>query len=166
MIVDQITRFGGLAGQTCIDLFITRRSNKSVLHILLVVPPYASDHCTIVSQIGRPPRRKCILKTQYIYDQGDYPSISNAIASFNWDFIDDHSLSVDDVTQRFLDKLNALLSTQIPIRHLRPKNAPWMTSDIRTAQRRRDRQHRNAKLSDSPDSWTWYRTHMNLVNSV
>ena len=41
--VDQPTRYGDTRN-SCIDLLIARKTNKTVLQNLVIAPPFASDH--------------------------------------------------------------------------------------------------------------------------
>ena len=72
--------------------------------------------------------------------------------------MDDTTIDVD-VAQRFCDRFDVLLKRHIPTRHfyLRHKDAEWMTSDIRTNQRKRDRLHNKAKRLNAPETWNAYR---------
>ena len=108
------------------------------------------------------------MKTQWLYDIGNYDELSKVISELDWDFIDEPDNDVDDVAQEFCDKLNSLLKLYIPTRqfYLRPNDADWMTSDIRTNQRRRDRLHKQAKSKNTPAAWYAYRSQRNKVNSM
>ena len=67
--INEPTRFGNTRA-SCVDHFITRRSNKSIIHTSIVSPPFDSDHCSIVVQVGRPEKRKSVLKTQWLPSRG------------------------------------------------------------------------------------------------
>ena len=171
--LDQPTRFGKCTNTTnqknsCIDLFITRRQNKTSLNNITIKAPFISDHCSIVCEVGKSQKRKAILKTRWLYRDADYAQLGKSITDSDWSFIIDTCIDVDGVAQRFSDQFALLLTDHIPTRQfqLRPNDAPWMTSDIRTNQRRRDRLHRLAKTHNSPSSWDKYRRQRNSVNSL
>ena len=161
------TRYGNQRN-SCLDLFISCKSNLNVVRDISVIPPYASDHCTVVAEVGRPAKQNAVLKTQWLYHGGDYAGLSSAIADSNWDFIEDPGLDVDGAAEQFCTQLDSLLRTYIPTRQflLRPNDAPWMTPDIRRAQRQRDRVHMRAKTVNTPELWERYRAQRNLVNSM
>ena len=166
-LVKEPTHFT-LNRQSCLDHFIFRQTNQSIVNTINVFPPFDSDHCSILVDIGRHACRKSTLKTQWLYNDGDYVRLSDDLMSCDWSFIEDMTVDVDDVAQRFCDQLDVLLKRHIPTRqfYLRPNDADWMTSDIRTKQRKRNRIHNKAKRVNTPESWYAYRVIRNEVNSM
>jgi len=157
-----------MTSKTIIDLFITRKSNTSSVTSISVLPPFASDHCTISVHVNRPRRVAAIRKQQWMYQQGDYDGLNNAIVNSDWSFIDQTSSSVDEIGRRFMDTLNQLFQRFIPVKQfiLRPRDKPWMNPQIRRAMRKRNRCHHKAKIVNSMNAWNRFKTQRNLVNSL
>ena len=169
--VSEPTRYGSQRN-SCLDLFISRKSNSYDVRTICVIPPFASDHCTVISVVGKPCKQHAVetacLKTQWLYHEGDYTGLSNAIENSNWNFIEDPELDVDGAAQQFCTQFDSLLRTYIPTRqfYLRPNDASWMTPVIRRAQRQRDRVHLRARTGNIPELWERYTTQRNLVISM
>ena len=91
---------------------------------ICVIPPFSSDHCTVISVVGKPCKQHAVLKTQWLYHEGDYTGLSNAIENSNWNFIEDPELDVDGAAQQFCTQFDSLLKTYIPTRqfYLRPND--------------------------------------------
>ena len=167
--IDQPTRFGaGDTRNSCLDLFVSRRSNNSIVHNVMVAPPYNSDHCSVIVQVGKAETRTCTVKTEWVYREGDYASLSSAIDNADWSCIDNRDLDADGAAQSFCDTFDSLLTRHIPTKTyiLRPRDKDWMTGNIRRRQRKRDRLHNKARLTDTPTAWVSYRKQRNLVNSL
>ena len=111
--VDQPTRYGGTRN-SCIDLLIACKTNKTVLQNLVIAPPFARDHCSVVGEFGKRNRRPCQYKTQWLYREANYDALSTAILNTDWHFIDDSNLDIDSTAIKFSDVLNSLLSAYIP----------------------------------------------------
>lgn len=79
-----------------------------------------------MNKIRCPP---CMRKRQWL------SGLSAAIQHTDWDFIDDDTLTVDNIFDRFSNTFDQLLRRFIPVREylLRPRDKRWMISEIRTA---------------------------------
>jgi len=144
---------------TLLDPFITRSTNLSTTSLINVGLPLASDHCTINVIVNQPERVKSVRRTKWCLDRGDYPGLREAIQATNWTFLDDDDMTFDSLSAAFLDKLTKLFETYIPTKDffLRPKDKPWMSSDIRRCIRKRNRSHVKAKRTNKTEDWETFR---------
>ena len=102
--------------ESWLDHFIFRQTNKCVVCNIIIVSPLDRDHCSVLVDVGRPAGRKCILKTKWLYNDGNYTSLADDFTSFDWAYIDDPIIDIDDVAQRFCDQFDVLLKRHIPTR--------------------------------------------------
>ena len=152
---------------TCIDLLITRNTNRYSLKSLSIRDPL-SDHCQISARFGLTPKQKCIERIKWLYDQCDFVVLNEAIHSHDWGFLSDPSLNIDEKCNVFMKELDGILTAHIPVKKyfLRPNDKIWMTSDVRKEQRKKTRFYQKARLMNTPEAWARYRSQRNLVTSI
>ena len=124
-----------------------------------------TDHSQVHAHPDFHIKENCIEKTKWLFDKCDFETLNFVIQNENWTFIEDHELNIDQISETFISKLNAIFSKYIPSikYYLRPKDKPWMNNTIRREQRRRDRLHKKAKLYNTQTIWSNYRTQRNYL---
>ena len=151
----------------CIDIFVTKNTNRIRLSSIKLLSPI-SDHSQIHAHLGLRRKETCIEKTKWLFNNCDYNALNLAIQNENWSMINDPDLTIDQISEAFMAKLNSLFADFIPIKkfYLRPHDMVWMNPNIRREQRKRDRLHKKAKLRNTPQTWSDYRSQRNLVTSL
>ena len=152
---------------TCIDLLITRNTNRYPLKSLGILDP-SSDHCQITATFGVAPKQKCIEKVKWLYTSCEFNALNSTIRNHDWNFLSDQSLNINDKCKTFMNNFETILAAHIPTQKyfLRPNDKVWMTSDVRKEQRKKIRLHRKAKIQDTPEAWARYRSQRNHVTSI
>ena len=147
-LIHEPTRFGtNDVSPSCLDLIFT---NIAYLFKSVSVFPQLSkcDHCPVsgILQIvcDKP---KCYSRHVWYYDKGDYIKFRALLRNARWDSVFAKD-SVSDMCTEFMSVFHLIASECVPngMCIIRPKDKPWMNSDIRKEMRKRDRLYRRVKM--------------------
>ena len=150
--------------RTLIDWILVTCPNK--VRGAGVLDPICSDHCpvyvTIASDIQR---EKCYKRKIYDYSRANIANLKRDIEMIGnrLNLTED----IDILTSRLTDELLNSCDANIPHRSvlIRPKDPLWMNNEIRHLIRKRNRQHKIAKISNRPSDWQLFRVLRNKVIS-
>ena len=149
---------------TAIDLVFVNNNHRVVESG--VIPSTISDHhivyCTIKSGVPKAAPKTIEYRSYRTYDKKSFVRDLKAI---NWDILeesDDINSAVENWDRLFSDVANF----HAPIKKARIKGiqAPWMTSELRSAMRDRDYHHRKAVKTNSERQWSLYKKAKAFVN--
>ena len=111
---------------------------------------------------------KCYKRLIWDLNNVDESGLLNALSSIHWDdvFVDEDD--VDNLYNRWFDCFRKILETYVPNRTvvIRPRDKPWMNSDIRRAIRRRNRLLKRFCRYKDPATWELYRQQRNSTTFV
>ncbi|MCG7877682.1 MAG: reverse transcriptase domain-containing protein [Candidatus Thiodiazotropha endolucinida] len=99
----------------------------------------------------------------WLYDRGNYAELCQKVSDFDW-----NSIRNDDVNiyaESFTDNLLALAEQSIPCKTvtIRPRDLPWINSDIRKTMRKRNRLFRKYKHDHRIDTYSRFKQTRNEV---
>ena len=127
--------------ETCIDLIFTDKPASFVDSGVIPSSDPKCKHQVIHGAINfsvpcPPPYKRNIWK----YDQANVHSIKNSIGSTDWDELF-AGKSVDDMVSILTDKLLSIMSDNVPnkVVTVHDKDAPWVTSEVKSAIKRNRR---------------------------
>ena len=135
---------------TLIDLLIT--NNPSNILYSAVCEPFLDVntryHRPIISLINsEKPKTTVTHRKIWLYQQGDFNKYRNKLESTDWDSIIDSSEDINEIAQKFTDKILDIASDSIPNRIIscRKNDLPWITNEIKKLIRKRNRLRKKAK---------------------
>ena len=149
------TRFGTNSA-SCIDLIFS--DNAGLFKSCGTLPPlHNCDHCPIYGTLSLSrPREKPYKRQIWLYNKGNFQNLRNVLEDCNWDAVFLNK-SVDDMCEACVNLFLTLSKTCIPFKvvTIKPKDKPWITSDIKQLIRQRDTlfkaavRNKNLALTDS-----------------
>jgi hypothetical protein len=162
-IVDTPTRITDVS-RSMIDLiFITdplQCSSKGVIE------PFCSDHHAVYFTTSfMKLKGQCYQRRVWDYENANYDLYRDILSECNWDL---DNKNVDDQVNKITDNIIKAGENSIPnkIVNIRPYDQPWIHNEIRKAIRKRKRVHKIAKETNSPESWSVFRSVRNQVVSL
>lgn len=155
-------------GATLLDLIITNSPGYFVNSGTLS-PPSTCDHSLIYARMDISlVKQKCY--TRHIWDLSkiDENALREALLSANWDDVFTTIDDVDALYDKWYECFRQILETCVPNRTvvIRPRDKPWMNSEIRKAIRKRNRLLKNFCRRKSPATWENYRSQRNFTTSL
>ncbi len=140
-LVDFPTRFDVIYNRSsCIDFIITNESSF-VKNISSYGPVANCDHIPVAFQINaKIPKQKTFTRHVWNFKKGDFDKLNQKLAEYPWDtiFIIDN---IDDIVDTWTDVFLDLAKECIPYSKIivRPDDLPYMTSELRSQIRKKDR---------------------------
>ena len=120
-----------------------------------VLPPVAStDHCLIFCKFKfMYNKEKSYMREVWDYKNGDFVGLNTALSTAPWETGASVYDSIDDMALYWSDLFLNTCKDFIPFRKvkIRPRDKPWMTSEIRRLLRIRDRQFKRFKRTRRPE---------------
>ncbi|KAK6171783.1 hypothetical protein SNE40_018213 [Patella caerulea] len=162
-LIKEPTNFTTLPG-SCIDLFITNR--KSLISETHVNAPICSTHSPIILSLNIKTYKQLTYKrTVRNYKLADYEGLNNELMTVDWSQNVFKNDDINKIYESFLDVLNKTLIQYIPTKvvTIRPNDKPFMNNAIRIKIRNRNRAHKRAKKTNSPNHWLLFRKVRNEV---
>ena len=100
-------------------------------------------------------REKSYLKTIWDYDNANYIAINQHLQNTDWDMKFGDSDNVNIINEVINLELNSAMNTCIPkkIIRVRPRDKPWINSEIKCKIRKRNRVHKKAKFRNLASDW-------------
>ena len=148
---------------TCLDLIITQ--SPQLVKSVEDYPPFCSDH-NVPYVIIKPAahKRHSVKRTILCYDKLDHAKFTDLLLQKDWDNILTNG-TIDESCQYFTDQLLETAKRCMPTKTVtnRSDNPLWFTNDIRTLINRRNKLHKKAKRTDSPQDWTNFRQLRNEI---
>ena len=131
-------------------------SNINIIRNSAVMPDFCSDHCYLILEIKfRSLRENSYTKTILDYNNADYEYIKTHLDLIKWherlDNLNDTNVINNFINDDISFCINSFISQKI-IR-VRPKEKPWMHSNVRRRMRQRNRASKKAKQKNTPDYW-------------
>lgn len=104
----------------------------------------------------------------WIYKKGDYVKFNELISAYDWDSSLLNCENIDSACQTFTYKYLNMAKECIPRRTItiRRTDKPWMTSELRTEIRKRDRLHTIYKNKKTESSLNKFKQQRNKVNNM
>ena len=149
--------------RTLIDLMFTTRSD--IIKSSGVLDPICSDHCPIYTCIHSQKEKETTLYRKiYNYTQTDVPELKSFLKSINWDNLF-RNKTIDGMVYELTNSLRTAMDKYIPNKTvaIRNRDAPWMKAELRFLIRKRNRQHKKAKLRNSTIDWNRFKQYRNNV---
>ena len=152
---------------TVLDQFIT--NIPEMLKDVRVLDPISTcDHCPIRSTIlmkHKFNKPKAYTRHIWQYHQADFQAFKLKLEDKNWDecFAYDN---IDDVCNAWSDTFLNIARECIPnkVVTIRPNDKLFFTSQLRRLRRKKNKLHRQAKLSNTAKSWSDFRESRNYYN--
>jgi len=116
------------------------------------MPDFCSDHCYSILEINfRSLRENSYTKTILDYNNADYESIKTHLDLIKWHERLDNLNDTNVINNFINDEITFCINSFIPqkIIRVRPKDKPWMNSNVRRRMRQRNRAHKKAKQKKS-----------------
>ena len=110
-------------------------------------------------------REKSYLKTIWDYDNANYIAINQHLQNTDWDMKFGDSDNVNIINEVINLELNSAMNTCIPkkIIRVRPRDKPWINSEIKCKIRKRNRVHKKAKFRNLASDWEIFRRIRNEI---
>ena len=110
-------------------------------------------------------RKKPYIREMWSYDQADYISLTESLENAPWNVLDTFDC-IDDATDYFSVLFTDTCKQYIPVKNIkvRPKDKPWMTSEVRKKFKIRDRLHSKWKKSKTLENYNKYKEARHLSN--
>ena len=150
-MVNTPTHFTERSQPTLLDLFITD-SPVLVQHCSVEPPIGLCHHCPIYATLNIAlEKNKSYKRHIWLYKKADFNSLNDYILDLPWGIILSTDSGVDDNLNMFNKVFTDICSHFIPNKmvHVRPRDKPWMTGQIRRLLRKRNRYHKQFKLTGS-----------------
>ena len=144
--------------QTILDQFISNM--PQMIKSVHISPPVSkNDHCTIeASLLFRRKKARPYVRTMWDFANADFDLYRNALSQCKWDdcFVGN---DIDRATEMWTNMVLNTAKDTIPNKQVtvRPGDKPWYNNHLRRLCRRKDRLHKAAKLTNSPESWYNFR---------
>jgi hypothetical protein len=105
----------------------------------------------------RKPSQRGFQRTIWEYNRGDFDKLRQDLLNYNW-----HTCThadIDTYADNITNQIITIAKINIPNKqiHVRPSDAPWMTSTVRSHIRKRKRIYRKAKQTQSLHHWQKFR---------
>jgi hypothetical protein len=99
-------------------------------------------------QVGKSQRLQAVQLTRWDLSRADFAALNLAIVEHDWSYFENEC--IEAISSKFIRDINSLLSIHIPTKtfFLRPRDKPWMNSEIRRNIRIRNRLHKQLKRQD------------------
>jgi hypothetical protein len=155
-------------GASILDLIITNSPGYFVNSGTLS-PPYNCDHSLIYARINISfAKQKCYKRHIWDLAKVDSNTLCQALSEVNWDKLFQDVENVDDLYNKWFNCFEQVLKTFVPHRTvvIRPRDKPWMTSEIRRAIRKRNRLLKVFGRLKNPVAWENYRLQRNYTTSL
>jgi hypothetical protein len=150
---------------TLLDLIITNYPGYFVFSDVLS-PPSGCDHSFVYARINVfPEKQKCYKRRIWDFSKIDYTVLHTNLLNINYEDICMNTDNIDDLYCKWYETFREALEFSIPNRivTIRPRDKPWMSSDIRKAIRKRNRLLKYFCRHKSPRAWENYRVQRNLT---
>ena len=161
-LISQPTR---IPSNTLLDPIIS--SSPLLVQTCGVLDPFCSDHKPVYVILKL--KKKCGSNVTYKrkiwnYDRANYEIIRNTLQAFDWNSITDKN-DIDECVDSFTKTLMSIAADHIPnyICTVRTMDKPWMANNIRNHIRKRKRDHKKAKQTNTEYNWTKFRKQRNYV---
>ena len=141
-------------------------NNPSILRNSTVLPNFCSDHSPSVVEINfSTPREKAYSRIVRDYDHSDYTSIQSYFREIDWYDKFGDSDDVNELNDILNHEVKHVRDTFVPEKRIlvRPRDKPWISSDIKQKIRRRNRLYKKAKTRNLASDWEKYRDIRNEV---
>nr|XP_037872523.1 uncharacterized protein LOC119629726 [Bombyx mori] len=152
---------------TWLDLILT--SNPDLVHSHGQVPAPGFSHHDLIylSYVLKPPKSKPKVLRVRCFGRMDGRRLCEDAAKISWDELTT-ATSIDDKVTIFNAQLQALYDTHAPVRKFKLKRppAPWMTSEVRMAMKRRDRALAKFRRRRTEENWTSFKVARNRCNQM
>lgn len=131
LVTDSLSRRLSVSGFMPIDI-------SKVSHLSLLVTP-----------IKKCKTENCIVRTVYDLRESKVSSFLSYLESVDWSFLDDTSLSLDEKSLEFHEKLNSAMVSTIPFSLVRctSRDKPWITNVIKDLINKRWTAYRNKEFN-------------------
>ena len=167
-LIDEPTNFTETSSKI-IDLILV--NNVSFVEISGVSEPFLLQdiryHCPVFAVFSfTKPHSKNFTREVWLYEQGDFDTLRQRIADFDWD-----SIKCEDVNQyatNFTNILINLAKESIPNKkvRIRPQDLPWINSLVRKLMRKRNRLYKKYKLDKTIERYDAYKEVRNDVTAL
>ena len=150
---------------TLLDLIITNYPGYFVFSDVLS-PPSGCDHSFVYARINvSPEKQKCYKRRIWDFSKIDYTVLHTNLLNINYEDNCMNTDNIDDLYCKWYETFREALEFSIPNRivTMRPRDKPWMSSDIRKAIRKRKRLLKYFCRHKSPRAWENYRVQRNLT---
>ncbi len=154
--------------ESCIDLMFT--NNPFIIQDSGVTLPFANcDHAPIYCKLN------ILYKKRMSYDRhvwdfkrADFDKFRCDLTHVDWNSILSQSDDIDEVCQGWMSAFEGVAKACVPnsVVTIRPRDKPWMTSNIRLLMRRRDRLYKKFKFSKNINHWLAFKALRNEVTSL
>jgi hypothetical protein len=163
-LVDKPTRITPTS-KTLLDPIIT--NNVNLISKWEVLDPLLSDHCAVQATLDYTIKYEPAYKrVVWQYDLGDYDGLRNHLRQVDWDEAIGNEPDSELLCTKFVSVINdaSLLFVPNKIVTVRPRDKPWMNSEIRLLMRARLKAYRKARDSQN-DNELW-KTYNHIRNEV
>ena len=166
-IINEATRVTAHCA-TLLDLIITNSPGYFVASGT-ESPPSNCDHSFIFAKMNISlVKPRCYERFIWDLHKVNVGDLVNALNSLHWD---DIFIDIDDVDvlyDRWLSRFRGILEMYVPCRTVvvRPRDKPWMNSEIRRAVRKRNRLLKIFCQNKVPENWEVYRLQRNFTTSL
>ena len=155
--------------QSLLDLILVNNPRNILLsEVGVPLLDQVRYHLPVIGVIDQPCKSQHSFKRKiYIYDRGDYNSYREQLSEVNWDLIFETN-DVDTITRSVTEILIEKADNTIPNRIItvRKDSPPWLTTEIKRHLRKKNRQHKLAKRTQTTGDWAKFRLIRNNCNKL
>nr|XP_049696266.1 uncharacterized protein LOC126054490 [Helicoverpa armigera] len=161
----QATHRSTIGDDSWLDLIIISNQSLVSSHGQYLAPGFSHHDLIFLSYILKPPKPKIKVLHRRCFSRMDVDRLLEDAFNIDWTPLMT-SDSVNDKVTIFNNLVNKLYDVHAPIKKVRIKRppAPWMTSLIKIAMRRRDRAFRKFKRERTDENWALYKAARNRCN--
>lgn len=162
-LVDKPTRITSTSSSLLDPLIV---NNVNLISEWDLLDPILSDHCAVIATLNWKVKsdqsyQKCVWQ----YDRANYEGIRAYLQAVDWENIIENEQNLNNIGVNLVNTINEATQLYVPnnIITIRPKDKPWMKTEIRTLMRTRLRAYRKARASNVPTDWMKYNELRNRV---
>ncbi|MCG7883757.1 MAG: reverse transcriptase family protein [Candidatus Thiodiazotropha endolucinida] len=167
-LIDEPTHFTETSS-SILDLILI--NNVRLVEISGVSEPFLLQdiryHCPVFAVFSfTKPHSKTFTRDVWLYEQGDFDTLRQRVAEFDWD-----SIKCEDVNQyavNFTNVLTNLAKECIPNKkvRVRPQDLPWINGTVRKLMRKRNRLYKKYKLNKTAERFNAFKKARNDVTTL
>ncbi|XP_053398508.1 uncharacterized protein LOC128556837 [Mercenaria mercenaria] len=129
-----------------------------------------SDHYACLAYVDIPISLSTTYKREvWLYKHADFDEFNRLIEAFDWHtYLLFQDSNIDIACQKFTEKFLSFARLCIPTKFvtIRPNDKPWMTSELRKEIHLRNKLHKKARHSQSPNDILIFKNQRNKVNNM
>ena len=166
-IIQEPTRVTA-SGASLLDLIITNSPGYFV-DSGIISPPSNCDHSLIFGKMSISfDKTKCYKRHIWELSRVDENKLRNALLNAPWDVVFADIQNIDTLYNAWFDCFRDVLMTHVPNKTvvIRPRDKPWMNSEVRRAVRKRNRLLKKFCANKNPENWELYRRQRNNTTTL